>query len=370
MLLAGLLSATGLAPAGGQPLTWTVVASPSNPGNNSLDAVSCSSPTACMAVGFYYSSKVPESALAERWNGTAWSIVPTPSPLRRALYGVSCLSATDCIAVGASNLSSTTFSQLVETWNGTKWSVVSMVAMIGDELTGVSCPTSTSCTAVGDQSGAGGSTATFVMSWNGTSWSVVPSPSKGDGFATLAGVSCVTPADCTAAGFYNYSGLKPAPLIESWNGTAWSIVPAPNVGNGTTLTGISCPSASFCAAVGTFLGSSVNNRSVVESWNGTKWSAAPVPAGPSQLAGVSCASTTDCWAAGNIWNKAITEAHTYAEFWNGTRWSVVPTPNRGRPGAFDIFRAVSCGAASGCAAVGDYGAGGPFKSLTEIGSQG
>jgi hypothetical protein len=39
----------------------------------SLNGVSCTSTSSCMAVG-------NEGTLAEAWNGTAWSVVKTPRP--------------------------------------------------------------------------------------------------------------------------------------------------------------------------------------------------------------------------------------------------------------------------------------------------
>jgi hypothetical protein len=45
----------------------------------------------------------PEPSLAERWNGTSWSIEATPNPagsVVSALQGVACLNDTECRAVG------------------------------------------------------------------------------------------------------------------------------------------------------------------------------------------------------------------------------------------------------------------------------
>ena len=45
----------------------------------------------------------PSGSLTEHWDGTSWSIVPSPTPAGDApalLQGVSCTSASDCWAVG------------------------------------------------------------------------------------------------------------------------------------------------------------------------------------------------------------------------------------------------------------------------------
>ena len=61
-------------------------------------------------------------------------------------------------------------------------------------------------------SGAGG---TLVESWNGTSWSVVPSPGSGD---ALNWVSCASASACMAAGYRYNANQYGKTLIES--GTA------------------------------------------------------------------------------------------------------------------------------------------------------
>jgi hypothetical protein len=67
--------------------------------------VSCTSATACTAVGHYQNGAGTRVTLAERWDGTSWTIQPTPSLSPNYFYttlsGVSCTSATACTAVGA-----------------------------------------------------------------------------------------------------------------------------------------------------------------------------------------------------------------------------------------------------------------------------
>jgi len=65
------------------------------------------------------------SALAEHWNGTSWTIVPTP-PIPGAtvssLRAVTAVSSTDVWAVGFHD--PFPYSTLVEHWDGTSWSLV------------------------------------------------------------------------------------------------------------------------------------------------------------------------------------------------------------------------------------------------------
>ena len=63
------------------------------------------------------------------------------------------------------------------------------------------------------------------------------------------------PLSCVAVGS-QYEGKKPKvshTLIESWNGTSWSVVPSPNYGKTKAinlLLGVSCVPSGLCAAVG------------------------------------------------------------------------------------------------------------------------
>jgi hypothetical protein len=345
--------------------------------NNELNAVSCVSATDCIAVGEQAgrtTNGTLVTALIESWNGTAWSAAPSPQPGHRALYGVSCTSAARCTAVGVNFVNTANgTTPLVESWNGTRWSVTPSPGQGGAELLGISCVSPTACTAVGDQLNSKGYYQTLTELWNGTKWSIVPSPDIGHGTNEnfLSSVSCVSRTACTAVGQYGVGSS--APLIESWNGTNWTIVPSPNRNDSGVLNGVSCASLTFCVAVGTyFSGTNVVNKTLTESWNGTRWSAGPSPKGQSQLSGASCVSATDCWAAGNSRAQAG-NTRTFIEHWNGTRWAAVPTPNAGPASYYNNPVAVSCASARACAAVGNYGnygLNGLSKTLTMIGTSG
>jgi hypothetical protein len=92
-----------------------------------LNSVSCTSATACMAVGDYMDQTgTSDTTVAAQWNGTTWTVVTTPSPATfSGLLSVSCSSAAHCVAVGDSSTTvSGALSPLTEVWNGTTWTVV------------------------------------------------------------------------------------------------------------------------------------------------------------------------------------------------------------------------------------------------------
>jgi hypothetical protein len=362
-LIGALISAAAPGAAQAAGPSWSVVPSvnQTGPEYGDLSSISCVSASSCFAVGLWTTAPVSSLAgyhtLAESWNGSAWTVVPSPDKgtVGSALTGVSCVSASDCLAVGyffTGPTYSPSSTPLAETWNGKTWSIVANPETVG-QLQAVSCVSASSCTAVGT-----GPEGTLIESWNGSAWSVVPSPDTGSG-DTLHGVSCPAAGSCVAVGSYAAGTGITATLVESWNGKTWSIVSSPNSGvYGSQLAGVSCISASSCTAVG-------DNRTspettLVESWNGSTWSVVSSPNqgdDSSQLAAVSCVSASSCTAVGTY--QAYDQSNdsfyqqTLAESWNGSTWSVVSSPDQGSDWDNELA-AVTCRSASSCTTVGYY----------------
>jgi hypothetical protein len=278
--------------------------------------VSCTSISNCFAVGSSFDKPSGTYVtLVERWNGTNWVIVPSPNPpgatYYSALYGVSCTGTTNCFAVGvSSDKNSGAVVPLIERWNGINWSIVpspnpNPPGWGESNLNGVSCTSSTSCFAVGDTGHEPGPFVTFVERWNGTSWAIVPSPSPHPfGFTNVAlnAVSCTSTTSCFVVGSgYDVFGDTEFGFVERWNGTRWTTVSNPNPTTGSVLDGVSCTSTTNCFAVG-YVDLNYRTFTLVERWNGTRWaivrSANPTGATSSALYGVSCISTRSCFAVG------------------------------------------------------------------------
>ncbi len=107
-----------------------------------------------MAVGFSVNSSEKETAIAETWNGTAWTlkepVLPTGAK-SSILLAVSCTSSTSCTAVGDYFESSGAEVPLAEGWNGTAWTTQETPTPegTGSWLSGVSCTSSSACIATG-----------------------------------------------------------------------------------------------------------------------------------------------------------------------------------------------------------------------------
>jgi len=244
---------------------WSVVPSPALKGVEVgvLSAVSCPSAVNCTAVGVQFGLSAAK-VLIEHWSGKAWSIVPSPSPSGAEiaeLLGVSCPTSTSCTAVGISEAFEGTRSPgaktLVERWDGTAWSVSPSPTPAAPfaSLGAVSCASATSCDAVGmDSASLVATSKAFAEHWDGTAWKIVTvATPKGAKTTLLSSVSCRSANSCDAVGLAtNASGTKT--LVEHWTGARWQIVSSANPSGAVSasLAGVSCPNASTCLAVGSY----------------------------------------------------------------------------------------------------------------------
>ncbi len=199
--------------------TWTVQSAP-NPGGTSgsrLLAVSCATTDSCTAVGFNHAVE-EETTLAERWNGIEWQTVSTVElggvQATNRLEAVSCSSPSACMAVGGHLAKFGTafhWGPLAERWNGSAWSLQTIPEPPQSEeasLAGVSCASANSCTAVGNYfrvTETDSYTEMLGERWNGANWSVLemPGPAQPPGWwheNWLFGASCPQAEACTAVG--------------------------------------------------------------------------------------------------------------------------------------------------------------------------
>jgi hypothetical protein len=259
---------------------------------------------------------------------------------------VSCPSAQFCMTVGSGTTNGFQFVGIGDEWNGT-WSAVSPVDPEGSNvLSAVSCTSATFCMAVGSATSgvAFGPGDVLAEQWNGSAWSVTPAPdgSPNNDDNNLYGVSCTGSSFCIAVGDTGPPAATQA-LIEEWNGGQWTQVTAASV-TLTQLNAVSCTSSSSCMAVGTGNGSA--------QLDGSTWSSDPGPASLAlsapNLQGVSCEDATTCTAVGTI--SVAAGADLTAEQWDGNAWSVLSLPaTTVQP--LNALDAVSC-VGSSCVAAG------------------
>jgi hypothetical protein len=333
-------------------------------------AVGCPTGGACLAVGYYNlrisPQEVDQVAFAERWDGHRWNLMNVPVPSSAAslseLTGISCPAAGNCTAVGeylANVLDVPTPLPLVEHWNGHTWTrqiAPSPTSVADAPLSSVSCSTASACTAVGHMDLPFGVREPFVETWDGHTWSITDSPGTD---AELRGVACVRTGTCIAVG--DQSLPVPVTLAERSTGGSWRVddTPDPSDANFSyELGSVSCHELSSCVAVGTAPSNLSGGLSsnVVETWNGSTWSlqTVPVPVGGTAfnfLSSVSCPALHTCVAVGS----AGASHDNWILGWDGTTWRLEPSPapsSLANHGA--VLTGVSCSAVNVCMAVGYY----------------
>jgi hypothetical protein len=142
--------------------------------------------------------------LAEQWNGSSWTVTPTPAPtgITNPEFGaVSCAGTAFCMATGGFESSSGSFAEM---WSGGAWTQTTLPASPtsgGDFIDGVSCISPTSCTSVGEATASDESGNFLAASWNGSGWSFTTvAPPAGQTAAAWIGVSCLADGYCVGVG--------------------------------------------------------------------------------------------------------------------------------------------------------------------------
>ncbi len=292
--------------------TWTVRPAPTPAGSDryaALRDVSCVTASTCIAVGQSLSDTAGGATLAEAWDGTHWTILATPAlpgATDPTLDSVSCTSATSCVAVGSYQDGARVVA-LVEQWDGSTWTVLPTPALADAPfsfLSSVSCSSATQCVAVGTTTTADFGDRPLAELWDGTSWTVSEPPvPDGRDAATLTGVSCTAGGVCTAVG-QSRSGSAFDSFAARWDGTAWTLeaVPGPAAPDQLVLRSVSCIDAGACAAAGAVSdGGPFSPASVTR--DGTHWTPVDVRVAPrtvhADLNDVSCTAGGTCVLVGS-----------------------------------------------------------------------
>jgi hypothetical protein len=369
---------------------WTITNSPNTSGaeRNILNGVTCVSGSDCWAVGQYYKNAGQATAyqtLIEHFDGSSWNIVSSPNRNTsmsaldtNVLYSIACSSASECWAIGLSQptLPAGPSRTLIERFDGTSWSIMdspnaSMTA--NNLLIGVTCTAGADCWAVGYYNNTGTNFQTYqtlIEHYDGASWTIASSANTAPVVNNyLDGVTCTASNDCWAIGFTNVGGVGTIDqtLTEHFNGTSWSVVNSPSTSPDQTnlLRGVTCSSSTDCWAVG-FYSNGNNAQTLIEHYDGTAWTIVNSPNTSSTdsdlFTGVACVSATDCAAAGAYFNGSIYQ--TLIEQFDRGIWNVVSSPSiTGSSTSF--LNAVSCAATGDCWAVGYYYSGSVNQTLIE-----
>jgi hypothetical protein len=324
----------------------------------------------CNAAGHDVNSGGTEVALAEKWNGSSWSLLEAPNPAEAkssSLAGISCLASEEaCMAVGHYVNAAGTEVTLSEVFDGgTKLTIYKTPNPAGaksSSLSGVSCNSLAACIAVGHYVTSGGVEETLAEQWTlgktEFEWLLQEPPNPtGAKSSSLSGVSCASSAVCTAVGHYVNSGGTEVTLAEAYAEKKWATQETanPSGAKSSSLLGVSCVTTEACTAMGHSVNSKGAEQTLGEAFASKKWSIkeTPDPKEPSGgLPGISCTSSEACTAVGHALNSTGTEV-TLAERWNGKVWALQEPANPAEAKSSSLT-AVSCASSTVCTAVGHY----------------
>jgi hypothetical protein len=372
------VSATGAA-VKGKSVTlggggWQVVPSPSiGILDNNLAGVSAASATDAWAVGDYYPSNnaVVLQNLAEHWDGSSWTAYPLPDvgPNGNTLLGVSDLPNGHTWAVGYYVSAEYKQTTLIEHYDGSSWSVIPSPdpGGTGNILYGVAAISDSDVWAVGGQQDASGIWHPLAMHWNGSSWSVVPAVDPNGGGNLFYAVSAVSSNNVYASG-QTGSAFPSQALVEQWNGSSWSTVKAQADSSaslepfGMTATG------SAVTAVGATDSGTAPFTTLVEFGPPTSGlslvSSPSVGTGENDLFAATTAADGSTWADGWYIDPSTGNHDTITEQGVKGQWSVVPSVNVGSK-SDNGFAGMSAIPGGGVWAVGISGAGSNPATLIE-----
>jgi hypothetical protein len=353
-LIAALALAAAAFAAPGANAAWTAASWTLPATDSQFQGSSCSSSTFCVFAGVQTGGAT--RGLLYRLLGTTYSAT-TPASSTSEFYGASC-TGTVCMTVGT-DFAAGTPGRAERTTNGSTWASTSFAAAPSATITvprSVSCPGTTTCAAVGRFQTATSDTG-LIETWNGTSWTLttVTRPS-GTTALELNDVQCTTNTTCTAVGWFE-SAQPRTPIAYRFNGSTWTTqaAAAPAGSTQAELTGVSCPTNTTCQAVGYYLDSIGAQTALAATWNGTAWSnrTVPVPTTGQDAAlnDVSCYAFNGCIAVGNYTQADDFNVEKTVALWNGSSWSL-QTDSRPMSVTNAQLNDVSCPSSTTCRAVG------------------
>lgn len=185
-----------------------------------LNGVTATSPNDVWAVGYYYDFTSAYQTFVERWNGTTWSVVPSPNQgVNNYLYAVSASGPNDVWAVGKREIRANTSNPIMLHWNGTQWSY-STIPYVGSnpgELRSVRALGPYEVYAAGYWATFQGLSNPYVIHWNGSVWTMTSTETPGYRYNFINGVAALAGGDTWIVGDYYNASMVVRTLIEHNN---------------------------------------------------------------------------------------------------------------------------------------------------------
>ena len=252
------------------------------------------------------------------WNGTSWQPqvpAPSPGPGTSVINSIAAASASD-VWVAGYRIGDGTDLTLIDHYDGTNWSTQTTPDPGTSELLrGIAASSGSNAWAVGSYSNGA-----LLLHNDGTGWTSITADNPTT--SSFYGVATRSSSDAWAVGWAPTGpGYAAEPLVEHWNGSAWSTSFSPTSGfDGGVLGAVYEVNSSDVWAVG-----SNDAGGFVVHWNGSSWQQVTLPPGPG---GTSSYSSVSGSGASNVWIGGSLSGIGFIWHWNGSSWSIAPAPGR------------------------------------------
>ena len=371
------------------PPSFTAVVNPLDhiPAGGYLSATSCPSANSCVAVGedaggqpFVLAGDPSTWSTAQAKAITLGNSFGTTSYLRNSLDSVTCSSSTSCVAVGSDrNDEPVVVSGNPATWRAAQVREIALSAPGKySYLDAVACTSSTWCVAVGRVRGE-----PLVLAGDPSTWGAAQAREikLGDAFGTghgnyLNAVTCSSSTACVAVG----EDGNAQPLVLAGNPSTWGAAQAKEIALGNSLGtpdypaanslhSVTCSSPTSCVAVG----EDANVQPLVLAGNPSTWGVAQAQEitldkatfggvgpyageGHNSLYSVTCSSSTSCIAVGEDGNRQLLQLTGDPSTWGaGQAREITLGDAFGAPYDFGSLNAIACSSSASCVAVGGDG---------------
>jgi hypothetical protein len=319
----------------------------------------------------------PTSISAPTGGNGSWTATEAPLPAGgydAVLASVTCNSST-CIAAGSYTDAAGDQQVLMESGSGSSWAAAGVPFPTSGTISGengpssVSCATSSTCVAVGTYMDSNSGLHGLLIIGSGSSWTATqpPLPANADqtGSVELRSVTCPSPTQCEAVGWYDDSAGNMEGLVLSGVGASWHAMEVPLPADASTtlpnaaLSSVACSSATSCIAVGSYQNSSGNTSGMLLTGAGTSWTITevPLPAGSSGYdeGQVACSSSQCAAFVGYNDSSGLQQGTLITEAGGSWTASQTPIPPNGPSGDQKELISFGCTLASSCTALGAYG---------------
>jgi hypothetical protein len=202
---------------------------------NSLLNVSMLPSGEAWAVGYFISADFKQKTLIEHFDGSTWTVVPSPSPGERQniLYGVAALASGDVWAVGGTQDDKSVWHTLAEHWDGHRWAIAptSNPGATGNIFYALSASSSSSVYATGQIAGTTFPGKALVERWDGKDWGVVQTPLDPGGTDIPLGIT-TSGSRVTIVGDRESSTAPYTTFVATGAENGLAIQTSPNKGHG------------------------------------------------------------------------------------------------------------------------------------------